>query len=209
MADTPEQPGRAGIKDLFKMIVKSPALLITFLFVIGIVIYLLVKNSGGGSSQQSTTSTTTTSTPVPGAYWNENQHARQQVATGQTQPTTTTTTTPVTTATTTPIVPTQPASGSPVAYTDQSGQATSIQPYLGLLGPNVAVNFQSKTYTENGKQVPLPGYVGKLIQGSDNRDWYIDTNTGAQDLLTSGYGPGVTNSGYAPGSPQNTPVKKS
>jgi|SRR5579872_443870 len=217
----PEKGGSA--KDLFKLIVHSPALLVTFLVGIALVIYFLVKygpsssstsGSGGVSGAAAPTATVIPQTSIyipQGHVWN-------QSGPGQTDPTTGQVTTPSQVATppsasappgpvaTTPAVPSPVASG-PIAYTDQSGQPTSTVPYEGLIGANAQVNFQNRTYTVNGKQVPLPSYVGNLIQGSQNRVWYIDKTTGKQDLLTSGVGPGVTNSGYAPGSPQNTPVK--
>ena len=196
-----------GFKDLVKLVVHSPALLVTFLVGIALVVFFLVKygpsSSQNNSSASTGATTATTSSPVPqpnGSNWNENSAVTSAVSTGQ----------PPASAVATPPVSTIPASGSPVPYTDQSGKPTSNVPYLGLLGPNVQVNFQSGTYTENGKQVLLPNYVGKLSQGDQGRVWYIDKNTGAQDLLTSGYGPGVTNSGYQPNPPGvNTPPSKS
>lgn len=205
-----EENSGGGFKDLVKLVIHSPALLIAFLVGIALVVYFLVKY-GPGSGQSSSTSTTATTgsttdtsgTPVPqfnGSNWNENGPVVSATSTGQ----------PSTSAVTTPPVNTIPADGSHVPYTDQSGKPTSNVPYLGLLGPNVQVNFQNGTYTENGKQIALPSYVGKLSQGDQGRVWYIDKNTGAQDLLTSGYGAGVTNSGYAPNTPGvNTPPSKS
>lgn len=202
-----EENSGGGFKDLVKLVVHSPALLVTFLVGIALVIFFLVKY--GPSSQQnastasggtaSTAGTTTTNSPVP-QFNSSNGPIVSATSSGQ----------PSTSAVTTPPVNTIPADGSHVPYTDQSGKPTSNVPYLGLLGPNVQVNFQNGTYTENGKQIALPSYVGKLSQGDQGRVWYIDKNTGAQDLLTSGYGAGVTNSGYAPNTPGvNTPPSKS
>jgi hypothetical protein len=66
----------------------------------------------------------------------------------------------------------------------------------GLLGPNVAVNFQNRTYTSPTVTTPHPIPIpasDPLVQGSSNRVWYIDN--GVQRLLTSGYGGPVQNDG--------------
>lgn len=211
--DDIEHKGTA--KDLFKMIVHSPALLVTAVVGIGLVAILLIKK--GGASTSTTPASDGTSPTVVGVRPQYIINAPPVTVPSQsvsnTTPTTASTTPAApTTATVTPTTPAVVVSKTvphtdpihQLSYTDQSGNATALQPYLGLLGANVAVNFQNRTYTENGKQVALPNYVGKLIQGSQNRVWYIDTTTGKQDLLTSGIGAGVTNSGYAPNSPQNS-----
>jgi hypothetical protein len=84
-------------------------------------------------------------------------------------------------------------------------EPTDPNPYAGLLGPDIAVNFTNRTYKNaQGQDVPLPIPANdQLIQGDQNRVWYVDSNI--QHLLTDGIGPPVTNSGYPVGSPQNTP----
>ena len=75
----------------------------------------------------------------------------------------------------------------------------------GLLGTNIQVNFQNRTYKNaQGQWVPLPlSQSAQLIQGSQGRVWYVEN--GIQYLLTAGQGPAVTNSGYPVGSQENTP----
>src|SRR5271157_2191423 len=94
-----------------------------------------------------------------------------------------TTTTPSSTTATTP--------SSTTATTPSSTTASSPTGYLGLLGPNVAVDFNNSTYTNaQGQQVAIPIATGdKLVQGSQNRVWYTDS--GGQHLLTSGVGPAI------------------
>jgi len=115
----------------------------------------------------------------------------------------------------TPVVshnPTQPGpSASPgVPATPSSPNEHPIEPadpnpYAGLLGPGVQVNFTSRTYKNaQGQDVPLPiPSSDQLSQGDQGRVWYVDQ--GIQHLLTDGSGPPVTNSGYPVGSPENTP----
>src|SRR5271157_2955545 len=85
----------------------------------------------------------------------------------------------------------QSAPSSTTATTPSSTTATTPTGYLGLLGPNVAVNFKNSTYTNaQGQQVAIPIATGdKLVQGSQNRVWYTDS--GGQHLLTSGVGPAI------------------
>lgn len=108
--------------------------------------------------------------------------------------------------------PTQPGPSAPpgVPATPSSPpehpiEPTDPNPYAGLLGPDVLVNFSNRTYKNaQGQDVPLPiPSNDPLIQGDQNRVWYVDT--GIQHLLTDGTGPPVSNSGYPVGSPQNTP----
>lgn len=75
----------------------------------------------------------------------------------------------------------------------------------GLLGTNIQVNFQNRTYKNaQGQWVPLPvSQSASLVQGSQGRVWYVEN--GIQYLLTAGQGPAVTNSGYPAGSQENTP----
>lgn len=82
---------------------------------------------------------------------------------------------------------------------------TDPNPYAGLLGPNVAVNFTNRTYKNaQGQDTPLPIPASdQLSQGDQGRVWYVDS--GIQHLLTDGTGPPVTNSGYPVNSPENTP----
>lgn len=115
----------------------------------------------------------------------------------------------------TPVVspnPTQPGpSASPGTPATPSSpnehpiEPTDPNPYAGLLGPNVQVDFTHRTYKNaQGQDVPLPiASNDPLIQGDQNRVWYVDT--GIQHLLTDGTGPPVSNSGYPVGSPENTP----
>jgi hypothetical protein len=67
----------------------------------------------------------------------------------------------------------------------------AIAGYLGLLGPKVAVNAQTRTYTNaQGQQVPLPIPASdKIVAGGQGRVWYTDQ--GGQHLLTSGVGPAI------------------
>jgi len=88
-----------------------------------------------------------------------------------------------------PIEPTSPPTPPPA-----SGGS------YGLLGPNVAVNFQNRTYTSPTVTTPHPIPIpasDPLVQGSQNRVWYIDN--GVQRLLTSGYGGPVQNDGVPAG----------
>lgn len=74
---------------------------------------------------------------------------------------------------------------------NQSNPVKAVASYLGLLGPNAAVNFQNRTYKNSaGQWVPIPIPASdKLVQGSQNRVWYTDA--GGQHLLTSGVGPAI------------------
>ncbi len=211
-----------GFKELWQSLKRHPAILITAIVAVLIVLYILIKSGQGSGSapvastpivnapSNSTPQTVTPLSPTPNTIGGGNSGSTPIINTGSSTPVVAPTPMP---PIPTPVVPktgvggTHVPSGGVVAYTDPSGQPTANQPYLGLLGPNVGVNFQNRTYMENGKAIALPSYVGNLIQGDQNRVWYIDKNTGKQDLLTSGYGAGVTNSGYAPGSPQNTPAQ--
>lgn len=64
--------GEGGAKELFQLITHRPALLITALVGVGLVIYLLVRNSSTGTQQSSATGTSgvnaSTSTPDYSAY---------------------------------------------------------------------------------------------------------------------------------------------
>ena len=216
-----EEQHKGGAKELLHTIISHPALLVTVLLAAAVAVYLLVKN-GPQSSTTATTTGSASSTAGPADFSSYQQgydtgYQRGSYTTPALAPPASTTpipTTPTTTTTVTMPIPTttipvnNPQVSPMAAYTDQAGQPTTTTPYLGLLGPNAKVDIAGRTYKESGKSIALPSYVGKLSQGADNRVWYIDTNTGAQNLLTSGYGPGVTNSGFKPNSPQNTPPKK-
>lgn len=93
---------------------------------------------------------------------------------------------------------------SPKSYGQAPGQIAP-EPYLGLLGPNVAIDFAKRTYkNQQGLDAPLPiSSSAKLVQGGQNRVHYQEN--GKQYLLTSGIGPGVLNSGQPIDSPQITP----
>lgn len=92
----------------------------------------------------------------------------------------------------------QAATPSQTASPPPSNTPPASSGYAGLLGPNVAVNFGNKTYTDaTGKSVPIPIASGDtLVQGSQNRVWYQDK--GQQYLLTSGIGPPVQPQGNTP-----------
>lgn len=224
MADSQETGG--GAKELFQLITHKPALLITVLLGGGLVVFLLIRNGAkGANTTTSSVGDTATSAPDYSSYQTGYdmgyQRGSYSVPTATSSsgtpppsvppipPTNSTTITSTVPLPTTTVQANNPQVSQLAAYTSSNNTGpTSSQPYLGLLGPNINVNFQAKTYQENGQNVKLPSYVGALSQGDQGRIWYIDRNTGAQDLLTSGYGPGVTNSGFMPNSPQNTPPKK-
>jgi len=99
--------------------------------------------------------------------------------------------------------PNYPASGAgtpaqvgtpPASSGGDTGVVQTLeQGTFGLLGPDVQVKINANgtgTYLNpQGKWVPVPLQAGeKLIQGSSNRVWIQNTNTGTQSLLTSGTG---------------------
>lgn len=98
--------------------------------------------------------------------------------------------------------PPSTAPGGPVEHPIEPTPAptTPSGGSYGLLGPNVAVNFQARTYTSPTVKTPTPIPIPEsdpLVQGSNNRVWYIDS--GVQRLLTSGYGGPVQNDGVPAG----------
>jgi len=108
--------------------------------------------------------------------------------------------------------PTQPTASAPVTVNvDNSApvehpiENTPSRTSTGLLGPNALIDFARRTYTSPTVHTPTPLPIpanDPLVQGSQNRVWYIDN--GLQKLLTSGTGPPVTNDGFPVGSPQNS-----
>jgi len=105
-----------------------------------------------------------------------------------------------------PGTPASPSSPGEHPIEPGTTYPTDPVPYAGLLGSNVAVDFTKRTYKNaQGQDTPLPIPASdSLIQGSQNRVWYVDS--GIQHLLTDGVGAPVTNSGYPVNSPQNTSV---
>jgi len=85
--------------------------------------------------------------------------------------------------------PPQTVGGTPNPTPTSSGPA----PFTGILGPGL--NFAQA-------QKALPGVP--LISGGQNRVWEVSPG-GVQTLVTSGYGPPVTNSGYQKGQGPPTP----
>lgn len=108
--------------------------------------------------------------------------------------------------------PTQPTASAPVtvnvspsAPIEDPVESTTPQPYSGLLGPGVEIDFNGFKYRKAGQPwqpIPLPANT-QLIAGKQGRVWYVQNNI--QHLLTSGTGPPVTNSGYPVGSIYNNP----
>lgn len=73
------------------------------------------------------------------------------------------------------------------------GATPNPPPFYGILGPGLNMEKAKKA---------LPGV--NLISGGQNRVWEVSPN-GVQTLVTSGYGPPVTNSGYKKGEGPSTP----
>jgi hypothetical protein len=206
---------KPGIKDLVATIKKSPALMVTVIVGILIVGYILIKY---GPSAKGGASTTTPDTAgglaratSQGSYTPFTQDVIEPIVL---QITPGASLTPAGGAVTSP--PTGSASGGSPGPTTGitmpppgggSTQGTSTIPstgesggFFGLLGPNAKINTSNRTYTNaQGKQVPLPiPPNAKVVQGSQNRVWYVYNNQ--QYLLTSGNGPGSATPVQAPGS---------
>lgn len=192
----------------------------------GVVIFFVYKNHQAAAAASSTAAQSTTpaaeSTPtsadmnamqaldgfdvasmagLPYGYVSQNgpvDNYPQSVAAPATTPAPATTSTD-TSSTSSSNTATQSSSGS------SSGQMDP-NPYAGLLGPNVTVNYSAHTYTsptvKTSQHIPIPD-TDQLIGGKQGRVWYVDS--GIQHLLTDGSGPPVTNSGFPVNSPQNTP----
>ena len=217
-----------GVKDLWGTIKKSPALMITGVVGIGLVLLLVAKKGGGSSGSGQTQSTNSTLPQQTGQgsyiqpyiepivipmYGNGNGNPAG-VATGPAPSPSTGITMPAPSGSGSNPVTSGNASGSP-----GSGPATtpsnlepylgpvtgggSGAPYFGLLGPRVQLLSGNK-YQIPGVQGPTPLPLGlqskDLTSGAQGRVWYNDPGTGQARLLTAGSGPAVTNS------PQNGTV---
>lgn len=220
-----EDNERTGIKDLFEVIKKSPGLMIAGVVLVVVVIFLLIKK---GPTQPVSQTLPATAGPqysgnasggppiniiIPASQTGNANQAGSASQTGS---------------------PSQAGSASPAAVSSAAVQPSGVipehlkpevkatsftnqttnpkhvnvpifsggipgQPTYGLLGPGVRVEGLDRS--------KLPSFVGEFIQGSENRVWYINKNTGKQELLTSGVGGPVYNAGYLPNSPENTPKK--
>ena len=168
-----EPDSHAGAKDLFKLILHSPALLVSVLVGLALIIYFLVKYGPSSQQNASTTSGTTTAstgTPVPqftGSYWNENG---PRLSANVTPP-------PATTAVSTPPVSTAPTAGSPVpggaidlATIRSKGSIPTVASYDAK---NTGVPIRSAAGSGNdqigsigfGTQIQI---TGPAVQGTSN-----------------------------------------
>lgn len=190
-----------GIKDLFSTIKKSPALMITAVVFIGIVLYLVIKKGPGGA-QTTTADTNTGLNTGSGSYIQPYiEPIVIQSGGGPTPQMAVSSGDGGAPSPTTGITMPPPSSGSPAGSGTTTNSSSGGGGFFGILGPNVGINVANKTYTNaQGKQVPLPIPSGaKVVQGSQNRVWYVYNNQ--QYLLTSGVGPPSAVAVYTPGAP--------
>ena len=195
MEDTNGHGG--GAKDLVALLKKKPALLIAVIAGIILVVFLLWQKGNSASTTAATSPATGDTSQGSGANLGTLTIQTQSsgVAPLQTLPSTnaTSATLPYTP---TPMPPTQAITPNPSVNSTPSTNTSSVSPYYGLLGPGY--NFASASQ----KFAPPSGY--KLISGGQDRVWEVSPQ-GVQTLVTSGYGPGVTNSGYKAGQGPPTP----
>jgi hypothetical protein len=209
-----EHSSGGGAKDLLSLLKRKPALLIAG--IAGVVLLFLILRAKGGSS--------TTTAPAGTSGTNTGQgSANLGTVTIQTQssglapvysgvvpqhllPTTNATSATTPSSAPTPTVPTQPTTGTANPQPSQNStpstntSSASPPPFTGILGPGY--NFASAQ-----KALGTLPAGDKLISGGQDRVWEVNPQ-GVQTLVTSGYGPAVTNSGYKNGQGPSTPGAK-
>lgn len=197
---------KPGFKDLFSTIKKSPALMVTFIAAALIIGYILIKKGPSGTAQTAATDTNSGLHTGGGSYIQPYIEPIIIQSGGGPSPVPASGggdggSPPPTTGITMP--PPSSGSGQGTNGTTNSSAGSGSGLFYGILGPNVAINTQNKTYTNaSGQTMPLPIPTGAtVVQGSSNRVWY--TYQGNQYLLTSGNG-GPQSSSYATGVPVST-----